>query len=115
RPAVPGVTRPDIPTFSVEVGSTLLKAMSQLVEEGYIHWHVQPGSWYLDMYRGLAPASPTPAATLDGTNLTSLERKATAPYANSLLVQWEGGYTRVTDAAAVSAFGTVVSDILSTD
>ncbi len=68
------------------------------------------------MVRGRAPAGPTSAATLTaGVNLVILERSATAPYANSLMVQWEGGYVVVDDTAAITAMQTRVEDGFSTD
>lgn len=106
RPLITGYDRPDIPTFAVPVGSTLLEALNKLVDSGFIHWHIQPGTQVLDIYRGREP-TPVSAATLaGGVNLRAYERNATKPYSNSLFVQWEGGYETVTDAAAVTAYGT---------
>lgn len=116
RPSVASVTRPDLPTFAVEVWSTLMNALEELDAQGWINWHVQPGTWILDVERGRAPASPTSAATFAaGVNLVAFERSATAPYANTLMVQWEGGYVVVPDAAAITAYGTAVEDGFSTD
>ncbi len=116
RPAIASVTRPDLPTFAVEVWSTLMHALEELDSQGWINWHVRPGTWILDVTRGRAPASPSSAATLAaGVNLIAFERSATAPYANALMVQWEGGYVVVEDAAAITAYGTRVEDGYSTD
>jgi hypothetical protein len=110
------VDRPDIPTFSVEVGSTILSALGQMHDSGYINWHVRPGTLILDMYRARLPSSPSSSATLaGGVNLLAYERNATAPYANALMVQWEGGYIIVEDAAAITAYGTRVEDVYSSD
>lgn len=116
RPVMASVTRPDTPMFPVEVGSTLMSALSQLHASGYINWHVRPGTLILDVFRGRLPSSPTSAATLAaGVNLLAYERNATAPYANALMVQWEGGYVVVEDAAAITAYGTRVEDVYSSD
>lgn len=116
RPIVTDTDRPDIPTFAVEVGSTLLHALDELNSQGWINWHVQPGVWILDVWRGRLPAVPVPVATLAaGVNLTAFERNATAPYANALMIQWEGGYVVIEDSAAITAYGTRVEDIYSSD
>lgn len=116
RPAITTVTRPDLPTFAVEVWSTLMHALEELDTQGWINWHVRPGTWILDVFRGRRPTSPTSSATLTaGVNLMALERSATAPYANALMVQWEGGYVIVEDTAAITAYGTRVEDGYSTD
>jgi hypothetical protein len=60
--------------------------------------------------------APTSVATLaGGTNLVEYTRNATAPYANALQVQWEGGTITVIDAAAVTAYGTTVWGSYSSD
>jgi hypothetical protein len=116
RPVVASVDRADIPTFAVEVGSTLLAALQQLNQFGYIDWHVRGGTMILDVWRGRQPGSPSSSATLTaGVNLAAYERNATAPYANALMVQWEGGYTIVEDSAAITAYGTRVEDVYSSD
>lgn len=128
RPIMEDVSRPDIPTFPVEVGSTVLNALEKLNEFGYVNWHVRPGTWVLDVFRGRRPSSPTPAATLaHGVNLRAYELNATAPYANALMVQWEGGYEVVAaDGSAeaiaaglpndeIAAYGSRVEDIYSSD
>jgi hypothetical protein len=116
RPIMTDVDRPDIPTFSVEVGSTILTALGQLHDSGYINWHVRPGTLILDVFRARLPSSPASSATLaGGVNLLAFERNATAPYANALMVQWEGGYIIVDDAAAIAAYGTRVEDVYSSD
>jgi hypothetical protein len=115
-PAVTTISTPDIPVFSIEVGTTLLAALQSLQEQGFINWHIQPGTFILDVIRGRAPSSPSSSATLTaGTNLLGLERNATAPYANALMIQWEGGYILVEDTAAITAYGTRVEDIYSSD
>lgn len=116
RPFDVTVTRPDLPTLAVEVGTSLMAALSLMVEQGYIHWHVQPGTFVLDVYRGRNPVAPTPTATLAaGINLAALERNATSPYANALLVQWSGGYREVDDPTEIANYGTKVGDVFSSD
>lgn len=101
------VTRGDIATFELTVGDSLMQALDQMVKEGYIHWHVRPGTLILDVYRGRVPITPASSATLAwAVNLASLERNATEPYANAFLVQWEGGYMEVVDGAAEIAYNT---------
>lgn len=114
RPSDPDFDSPYVPSFAVQVGSTVMAALSQMHNEGLIHWHVKPGTLILDVYRART-GSPASMATLDGTNLRALERNATAPYANALLVQWENGYVWVTDPAEISSYGTRVEDIYSSD
>lgn len=117
RPQVTGYDRPDIPTFATEVGTSLLHALQQMREIGWIHWHGQPGTFLLDLYRGRNP-TPASARTLtagEGGNLTGLERAATAPYANALLVQWEGGYVTVRDEPAITAMETAIWAMYSSD
>ena len=116
RPVMSSVTRPDIPVFSVEVGSTIMSALEQLHDSGYVNWHARPGTLSLDMWRGRQPGSPTSSATFAaGVNLLAYERNATAPYTNSLMVQWAGGYMVVEDAAAIAEYGTRVEDVYSSD
>jgi hypothetical protein len=116
RPVTTSVDRPDIPTFAVEVGSTVMDALAQLNEMGWVDWHVQSGTWVLDVWRGRRPSSPSASATLAyGVNIGAYERNATAPYANALMVQWEGGYEIVEDGDAIDAYGTRVEDVYSSD
>lgn len=108
--------RPDIPTIAFPVGSSLMQALMTMKEKGWIHWHVRPGTWVLDVYRARVPVAPTPSATLAaGTNLVEYTRNATAPYANALLTQWEGGSVVVEDLAAIAAYGTRVEGSYSSD
>jgi len=107
RPFDTSYDRPDIPTIAFEVGTSVMKALQTMKEKGWIHWHVRPGTWVLDVYRARLPASPTAIATLGGeVNLTEFTKNATAPYANALQVQWEGGVETVKDLAAITAYGT---------
>lgn len=116
RPLEPTVNRADIALFSVEVGKSVMQALMSMHEQGFIHWHVRPGTLILDVYRGRLASSPSSSATLvHGVNLAALERNATAPYANALRVQWEGGTVTVQDAAAIAAHGTRVEDTLRSD
>lgn len=116
RPAMTGVDRPDIPTFPVSVGSTVMAALGQLHDTGYANWHVTPGVLTLDMWRGRLPVAPTASAVFtEGVNIMAYERNSTAPYANALMVQWEGGYIIVEDTAAITAYGTRVEDVYSSD
>jgi hypothetical protein len=116
RPFDTTYDRPDIPTIAFPVGSSLMQALSTMVEKGWIHWHVRPGTWTLDMFRARVPVTPTSIATLaHGTNLTEYTRNATAPYANALLVQWEGGSVPLTDPVAIAAYGTAVWGAYSSD
>lgn len=116
RPVMASVVRPDIPVFPVEVGSTIMGALEQLNDSGYVNWHVRSGTLVLDMWRGRQPGSPSSSATFAaGVNLAAYERNATAAYANALMVQWAGGYVVVEDAAAITAYGTRVEDIYSSD
>jgi hypothetical protein len=101
-------------SFAVEIGSTLLDALGTLHSQGWIEWHIQPGTFVLDVWRGRLP-TPSSSATLDGTNLMSLERAETAVYANALLVQWEHGYVEVEDTAAQTSYGTRVTGFFSSD
>lgn len=106
-----------IPEFNIEIGKTYLDMLKQLHEEGWIDWHWKPGELELDVYAanqiGFGTTGPT-YTTANG-NLVGLERDETAPYANSLLVQWAKGYVKVTDSDEVTAYGTVVEDLFRTD
>lgn len=117
RPYDVTVNRSDIPTFAVEVGTTIMQALVQMQEMGWIHWHVRPGSMVLDVFRARLPIAPTSMATFaHGVNIGALERNATAPYANALMVQWEGGYVVVEDTAAIAAMGgTRIEDLYQSD
>lgn len=128
RPVVIDIDRPDIPTVAFEVGSTVMAALEQLDEMGWINWHVRPGTLSLDVWRGREPSPPASSATLaHGVNLRALERSATAPYANALMVQWEGGYAVLAadgspEAIAagltvdeITAYGTRVEDVFASD
>lgn len=117
RPFDPTFDSPYVPSFAINIGTTIMDALMQLNEEGFINWHVQPGTLILDVYRARPPGAPSSAATLAaGVNLVALERNATAPYANRLLVQWGNSqYIVVDDVAAQAAYGTVVNDVYSSD
>ena len=116
RPFDTTYDRPDIPTIAFPVGSSLMQALKVMVDKGWVHWHVRPGTWMLDMYRARVPSSPTAIATLaGGTNLTEYTLNSTAPYANALQVQWEGGTVVVKDLAAIAAYGTTVWASYSSD
>jgi hypothetical protein len=115
RPLDPTFESKYVPSFAVQVGSTVMAALGQMKEEGLINWHVQPGTLILDVYRAREPGSPSSSATFNTTNLRALERNSTAPYANALLVQWENGYVWVVDSAEVTSYGTRVEDIYSSD
>ena len=115
RPLDPDFDSPYVPSFAVKVGSTLLDALTQLHDEGWIDWHVRPGTFILDMWRARQP-SPSSSATFSHTvNIRALERNTTEPYANALLVQWSGGYVEVDDAAAITAYGTRVEALYASD
>ena len=107
-------------SFAVEVGTTLRDALDSLHEAGWVNWHVQPGTFILDVWRGRLPSSPSSSATLAaGTNLVSLERAETAVYANALLVQWEEGFVVIDDASEgttnETSYGTRVEALYSSD
>lgn len=115
RPLDTTVDSPYSSSFAVNVGTTLLDALVQMYEEGWIQWHGQPGTFTLDVYRGREP-SPSSAVTYTvGVNITSVEFASTSIYANALLVQWEQGYVEVVDAAAIASVGTKITALLSTD
>lgn len=113
----PGASSIYIPSFSVEVGSTVMAALIQLHEEGWIDWRVHPDQLVLDAWvvGKLGDSSSPVAAYTVGTNLVELQRGQTDLYANALLVQYEGGYREVEDASEISSFGTRVEDIYATN
>ena len=104
-----------IPSFAIEVGKTTGACLAQLHEEGWVDWHVLPTGPTLDVWAAGQVGAASGVAFVAGTNITQLERGATTPYANVLLVQWSKGFTEVTDAAEVTAFGSRVEDIYATD
>lgn len=110
---------PYIPAFAVDVGSTIMAALEQMVDEGHVDWHMRPGTCELDMW-AQDETGTTPGVSLQaGVNLRSLNRGATNVYANSLLVQWERGFVQVLADGTnglpdeITAFGTAVEDIYS--
>ena len=104
-----------IPTFAIEVGKTVLDLMDQLHNEGWVDWHMQGDKPYLDMWAAGEVGSSSGVTFAAGTNIVGLERGATKPYANSLLVQWAKGFTVVEDSAAITALGYRVEDLYRTD
>lgn len=115
RPLDTDVDYPTAASFAIEVGGTLLDALTKLYEEGWIEWRGQPGTFTLDVFRGRQP-TPSSAATLAvGTNITSVEFNSTDIYANALLVQWDQGYVEVVDTAAEIIAGTRISALYSSD
>jgi hypothetical protein len=116
RPFSEDYDRPDIPTIGFKVASSVMAALRVMVERGWIHWHARPGTWVLDVYRARLPNPPVPSATLaHGVNIGEYTRSSTAPYANALLSQWEGGYVVVEDAAAIASYKTKVEAGFSSD
>lgn len=115
RPLDPATDSAYAASFAIEVGSTMLDALNQLYAEGWIRWHVRPGTMILDVWRG-REGTPSSSATLAaGVNLTSLNRSETDKYANAVLVQWDQGYEPVEDLAAIAAYGTRVEALISAD
>lgn len=122
RPFDVDYERPDIPTIAFKVGSSVMQALQTMVQKGWIHWHVRPGTFVLDVWRGRDPDPLTAIASLvnDGTggpgfNLTEFTRSSTAPYANALQVQWEGGVEIIEDAAAIAQVQNRVERSYSSD
>jgi hypothetical protein len=115
RPLDPTVDSLYASSFAVEIGSSVLEAYGLLHEQGWINWHVQPGTFVVDIYRGREPTPSSSATLAAGVNLMSLERAETEAYANALLVQWDQGLVEVVDAAAVTAAGTRIEAIYSAD
>lgn len=113
----PGATSDYVPSFSVEVGSTIMAGLIQLNEEGWADWHMRADDMLLDMFTAGTLGNPgAPVATYStGNNLVELQRGQTDLYANALLVQYEGGYIEVADPSEISSYGTRVEDIFSTD
>jgi hypothetical protein len=115
RPFDDTYDREDIPTIAFKVGSSVMQALATMKEKGWIHWHVRPGTFILDVWRARLPVTPVAVATLSnpgdgsaGTNITEFTRNSTAPYANTLQVQWEGGVVIIEDTAAVTQMQTRV-------
>lgn len=111
----PSTLSPYVPSFSIELGKTLLDAFDALYAEGWLDWHIRPDVPTFDAWGGDTVGS-TPGITFaHGVNITSLVRGETKKYANALLVQWAKGYTEVEDTAAITALGFRVEDFISTD
>lgn len=108
RPLDTTYDREDIPSIAFEVDSGLMQVLTKMQQLGWINWHVRPGTFVLDVFRGRNPAPSSSATFTAGVNIVALERNATAPYANALRVQWEGGYTVVDNPTAIAAYGTRV-------
>lgn len=106
---------PYIPTFAADVGETILKALDKMVDEGHIDWHGSPSSPELDVWAQGSHGSASGVSLVEGTNLLTFERGSTDIYANALLVQWDRGYVRVEDTAAITALGTRIEGFLSSD
>lgn len=104
-----------VPAFSVEVGSTIMAALTKLHEQGQVDWHMRPGTMILDMWAWGALGTTPGVSLVAGTNLATYQRGATSVYANALLVQWEGGYVRVEDTAAITALGQRIEDLYSSE
>lgn len=104
-----------IPAFAAEVGETVLVALDKAVDEGHIRWHMQPGTPNLDVWAPGSKGTSSGVSLVEGTNLRSLERGATTVYANALLVQWEGGYVEVSDAAEIARVGTRIEDVFASE
>ena len=100
-----GLVTSYIPEFLVPVGSTMLSALDQLVEEGWVDWNMLPGGATLQMWSAEAGAGTSAAAFTIGTNIVLLDRQTSRPVINSLLVSWQGGYVVVEDAADVAING----------
>jgi hypothetical protein len=94
-----------IPHFSVRIGSTLVEALDELHKAGWIDWYMTGGGSILRAWSAETGGVTTGATFTEGTNIATLEREASAPFANFLLVSWEDGYVEVFDAASVAADG----------
>lgn len=102
-----------VPTFAVRVGQTVLEALIQLHDEGWVNWHLRAGDTSVDMWSYDAPTRASGVAfevSADSFlgNLVDVERAPDALYANDLLVAYDDGvtkYVRVSDAASVAVYG----------
>lgn len=104
-----------IPSFAAEVGSTIMSMLGKMHDEGHIDWHMQPGTAVLDVWAPSSLGGSSGVSLEVGTNLLSLVRGATTIYANALLVQYENGYVRVTDASEITARGDRIEDVYSSE
>lgn len=100
-----GIISSYIPNFSVKVGSTMLDALGQLVEEGWVDWYMTGGGSILKMWSAEVGGVNSGVVFSEGVNITSLERETAKPFANFLLVSWERGYVEVFDAADIATNG----------
>lgn len=106
-----------IPGFAIRVGATGLDLLNQLTQDGWADWHFRPDDLTLDVYNQGTAGQVTAVEFAHGVNISTLERRQAAPYANRLLVQYgEGFFVWVEDAAAIAANGNVaVEDVYSTN
>lgn len=104
-----------IPSIAFRLGITLGDVLRQLRDYGWAEWHFQGDALTLDMWTP-GTVGTTPGVTFaHGTNIVSLERGETKPYANRLYVQWATSYSVVNDTVEQAAYGSVVSEWFSVD
>jgi hypothetical protein len=109
-----GVYSEFVPTFAVRVGSSVLEALAQLHDEGWINFHMRPGTTMLDMWSYDTPPQNS-GITLEVStdtflgNLMDVERQPDAQLANALLVAYDDGastkYVRCSDAGSIALYG----------
>lgn len=105
-----------IPGFAMRVGSTGLDLLNSLNQDGYLDWHVRPNVLTLDAYNQGEIGTNSGVSLVHGTNIASLQRGETVPYANRLYVQYgEGFFTVVENAAAIAALGYAIEDVYATN
>lgn len=105
-----------VPLFAVRMGETVGKALEKLHQEGWIDWHVTPAG-VLEMWSQGTGGVSSGVSFVEGVNIGDggLRRSRSKPYANALRVQWAKGFIWVTDPTEITAYGTRVEDMYSTD
>lgn len=99
-----------IPVFSIALGKTLGDVLRQLRDQGWAEWRFQMSTPTLDMWTPGLVGAASGVTFAHGTNIRSLERGETKPYANALLIQYEEGFTEYEDTAEITANGGVIED-----
>lgn len=100
-----GAAWQEIPELGVNVGSSLLTTLDQLVKDGWIEWAMTPSGWVLQMWNQGNRGSTTSVVFAEAVNIGEANYEPAHTIVNRLLVSYGKGLFIVNDAASQATWG----------